>query len=476
MDYQSSILSALIPKTVSEKPEADQAVKLAIEANLTPNYFSGPHRFIFEAILEQFTKESILDREIFETYLTKGKLKEDEKIQYRIAFASCKEATTDREKLRELIPAFIEQENTKTLGEVLTDTARILKDGVEIGKNRVQGVEEAKKFLITRLSGLEKLSPTKAPQGELTKSMDRFWSVYQEEKNNPNAGIKCGFSREFDQVTRGIKRGELFTIAGSAKEGKSQFLRNYAYNAAVNQRKNVVYISLEMSFDQVNRLFVSLHSTSTKFGNPLGIKDVSIASGNLSPEEEQQLRIVTEDLVNSTNYGVLYNLQLPSGSNMYTLQNKMVYLNSLFPIDALFLDYASLLKPNSPKDTTVQETTDIFRELHEMARTFDNGLGLPIVTAHQISRAKREAVDKMENKRYDRGYLSDSSEVEKSSDLCGWILRTEELSQNREVKCGISHFRRGPLPPDWMLREYFDCSKLESLSTIESGGPGIYEL
>jgi len=475
MDYQATILSALIPKTNSDKEEVSASVKLAIESNLTPNYFSGPYKFIFETVLEQFTKEAILDREIFETYLTKGQLKEDEKIQYRIAFASCRESSTDREKLKELIPAFIEQENTRSIGEILTTTAHILKDGIDLGKKRAQGVEDAKKFLITRLAGLEKLTPTGAPQGELTKSMDRFWSVYNDEKNNPNTGIKCGFSREFDEYTRGMKRGELFTIAGYAKEGKSQFLRNYAYNAAINQGKNVIYVSLEMSFDQVNRLFVSLHSTNLKFGNPDGIKDTVISSGRLTPDEEEKLRIVTNDLSTSSNYGILYNLQLPSGSNLYTLQNKMIYLNSLFPIDALFLDYASLLKPNSPKDTTVQETTDIYRELHEMARTFDNGRGLPICTAHQISRAKREAVDKMENKRYDRGYLSDSSEVEKSSDLCAWILRTEELAVAREVKCGISQFRRGPLPPDWMLREYFDCSKLESMITVSNGGPGIYE-
>ncbi len=475
MDFQTTILSALIPKTLAEKQDTDLAVKQVLESNLTSNFFTQPYKFLFEVILEQYSKNSSLDREIFETYIVKSNAKEEEKNQYRILFATCKEASTDLEKLKELIPAFIEQYNAHELGDTLTDTARILTEGLDSGKKKLKGLDEAKKFLITRLSSLEKRSSDRTPQGELSNSMEPFWKEYTESKNNPNAGIRCGFCREFDEATKGMRKAELFTIAGYAKEGKSQFLRNYAYNASINQQKNIVYVSLEMSFEQVTRLFVSLHSTNSKFNNPLGIKDFDISGGTLNEEQEEKLKIVTNDLVENQDYGILYNLQLPSGSTLATLQNKMVYLNSLFSIDALFLDYASLLKPNTYKDTTIQETTDIFRELHELARTFDNGKGIPICTAHQINRAKREAVDKSESKRYDRGYLSDSSEVEKSSDLCAWILRTEELATNRQVKMGISQFRRGRLPQDWFLREYYDCSKLESLAPAIVG-TGVFEL
>lgn len=473
MDLQSTILSGLIPGSQSDKADSDAAFIEAIQLKLSASHFTGHFRFLFEVIGKQVARKSAVDREILETYLSNSKYDEEAKTQIRILFASCKEATVDIDKLRALIPSFIEQQNVKLFGNVMTDTVRILTEGMQVGKATLKGLDDARQYLIKNVASIASMTVGNTPQGQLQKSMDSVWALYEQAKSDPSFGIKSGI-KELDDATRGARNGEIFTVAGFAKEGKSQMLRNWAYNAAIRNKKNVVYASLEMSFDQLNRLFVSLHSTHEKFNNPMGIKDFAISDGKLTPEQEVALKTVTDDFTYSTDYGMLYVLQMPSGSTVSSLRSSLVYLNSMFPIDALFLDYASLMKPDTPMSTVTMQVTDIFKSLKDLALTFNDGAGLPIITAHQVSRAKREAVEKLENKRYDIGYLSDAAEVERTSDMVTWILRTDELIQSREVKMGISQFRRGRLPMDWRCREYYDCSKIESVAIL-SGPSGAYD-
>jgi len=465
LDLQSTILSGLIPRTQSEKPETDAALTEAIQLKLTSNHFTGMYRFLFEVIGSQAAKASILDREILETYLSSSTFTDEQKTQARILFASCREQTVEVDKLRTIIPAFIEQQGEKEFGAILTDTAKILTEGLRVGRSDLKGFDAARQFLIRHVTSIASATVGNSPQGPIAGSMDSFWDNYFQARSNPDFGIKSGI-QELDAATGGARPGELFTVAGFAKEGKSQVLRNWAYNAAVRHHKNVVYASLEMPKDQLMDVFVSLHSTHEKFKNTDGIRAFDISDGKLTPAEEVSLKIVTDDWTNNPDYGILYILQMPSGSTVSSIQSQLAYIQSMFPIDALFLDYASLLNAETSMPTTTMQVTSIYKALKQMAITFNDGKGLPIISAHQTSRAKREAVDKSENKRYDMGYLSDAAEVERSSDMVSWILRTDDLVTEREIKMGISYFRRGRIPMDWRCREYYDCSKIGSLGPV----------
>ncbi|VVB50710.1 Uncharacterised protein [uncultured archaeon] len=466
MDIQSSILAALIPHSQGEKSEADAAFSTAMQLRLSADLFTGYHKFLFETIAKQSVRKNTLDREILETYLNSSEYDDDGKTKVRILFTTCRESSVDVDKLRSLIPMFIEQHGSKELGAILTDTAKILMEGAHVGKADLKGFEAAKQYLIKHVSGIVGVSSS--PQGLVSGSFDKFWENYQKAKSSPDYGIKSGI-RELDAATGGARNGELFTVAGFAKEGKSQILRNWAYNAVVRQHKNVVYASLEMSKDELMNLFTSLHSTNPIFKNTDGVKAFPISDGKLTPEDEARLQEVTEEWENNPSYGMLYILQMPTGSTVPMLRNALTSLQSIFPLDALFLDYASLLYPETRMDTTTMQVTSIYKSLKDLALTFNNGNGLPVITAHQTSRAKREAVDKSENKRYDMGYLSDASEVERSSDMVAWILRTEELKASREIKMGMSYFRRGRTPPDWRCSEYYDCSAIRNLGQVASG-------
>lgn len=462
MDFQTTILSALLPKTQADKENTDLAIKEVLDYGVNSQNFTNGHRFLFETVLEQYAKQSILDREVFETYLIQRSISDEIKVQYRILFATCREASTDIEKLKEILPSFLQQKNTEDFGNILTDAIQILVEGKQVDKRSLKGLEDAKKHLITRISGLEKYATGRSPQGEISKTMPHFWELYNEAATNPNVGVLSGI-KEIDVATKGIRKGEVFTCASYSKHGKSQWLRTWAYNGAINQGKNVVFATIEMTRDQILNNFVSLHSTHSKFGNPLGVPVVRIADGNLIGGEKENLQSVTEDLQNNPNYGILYLLQLEDSSTISSLKQKLLYLKTLFKIDLLVLDYATLLKSDSMRQTTIQEVTDIYKSLKQLGLNFYDGDGLAILNAHQTSRAALEKALKSEAKRYEFGFTSDAVESERSSDCLLWLLRTDEMIQRREVKIGMSLFRRAPVMPDITIAERYDCSLLHSL-------------
>jgi hypothetical protein len=128
------------------------------------------------------------------------------------------------------------------------------------------------------------------------------------------------------------------------------------------------------------------------------------------------------------------------------------------------LDYATLLKSESPKFSTVQEHTEIYQNLHNLAKDFNEGKGLPVINAHQISRKAFEDALKSEERRYSFGFTSDSVESERSADCLLWLLRDDAMVQSRECKIGMSLFRRGPLIPDFRVLERYEVSSLSSFA------------
>lgn len=461
MNFQELVLSSLIPRSQVEKYLADEAFKELARARIPSSYFSGNHNVLFGYVFRQNSKNTILDRDILESYLSQEEISDEKKNEIRILFNTCKEQAVSIDKLKEVLPAFVDQMGILHFGDALQTSTRILTEGLQSGREKLYGLTDAKRYLIDKISGLLSFNSESFPEGDILECMDRLWEMYCISVNNPNFGIKTG-EKEIDALTGGVLPGELWAIAGFAKEGKSQRLRNWAYHASMSA-KNVVYFSLEMGFDQLLRQFVSLHSCNPKFNNPFGIEEEKIAFGRLSSDEKNKLEEVTDDFKNNKEYGKLQLVQLPYESTVSTIREKLLYLNSLWKVDAVYLDYASLLKPEFYKNSTITETTQVFNMLKQLALTFNNGKAIPIITCHQISRVARTEAEKSEQKRYGIGAMADAAGVERACDFITWILRLDEMVQRREVKCGVYYSRRTGHRLDWLLMERYKCSKLNSI-------------
>ena len=462
MNFQESILSALIAKTQQEKPMADAALKEVIKSRVNVRHFQGNYKTLFEIIGLQAQRPSILDMELLSAYLEGSEMSDEQKSEIKILFSTCKNQYTSVDKLETICKAFIEEQNFQAFSLSLMTAGEILTTGKKIGRAEFKGLADAKKYLVDSISTLYNANDASYPSDSIVDAVPIFWENYFRREANPQSGLLTGLV-EIDELVNGFDPGEFIIFAAAYGEGKSTLLRNFAYDAAFKQKKNVVYFTLEMPHSQIMRELISRHSLDPKFGCPKGLSSKSIRDAKLSPEDKVLLKTVTDDVESNINYGILKIVQLPNNATVSTLREMLMYFQNEFPIHGVFVDYASLLAPEVNRPSTVAEVSDIMRKMKNLANTFNGGAGIPIISAHQISRDARSRADKIEDPQYDRSFLSDSSEVEKSADQVYWALRTEDYERSREIRMGISKNRRGERRQSWFVRENFSCSYIGSI-------------
>jgi replicative DNA helicase len=476
LNYQETILSALIPRTQSEKDISDVALKEVIKSKVSSKHFSGHYKVLFEIVSLQAQRPSILDMDLLTAYLEGTTLNDQQKSEIKILYNTCKNQFTANDKVETICKAFIEEQNYINFGQALITTGEILNQGKKMGKVDLKGLSDAKKYLIDSISVLQGSSDTSYPSDTVPEAIPTFWDDYFRKESNPSAGLLTGIF-EIDKLLNGFDPGEFAIFAAAYGEGKSTLLRNFSYHAAYVQRKNVVYFTLEMPHKQIVRELVSLHSLNPMFKCPKGIHSNEIQRAGLSPEQKVLLKGVTDDFQNNVNYGILKIVQLPNNSTVSTIRENLMYIQNEFPIHGVYVDYAGLLSPEVSRGSIISETADTLKKLKNLANTFNNGAGIPIITAHQVSREARLRVDKGDDKRYDRSFLSDTSEAEKSADQVFWALRTDDMEKARELKMGVAKNRRGPKIADWLVRENFSCSHISSIYQPPQGNKEeIYDL
>jgi len=229
-------------------------------------------------------------------------------------------------------------------------------------------------------------------EGNLKDSSKERVDSYNYTENNPTQimGVLSGY-KELDNYTWGIKNSEMMVIAGGSSSGKSLLMLNMAINAwlgsndpfseepTVDDGKNIVFISLEMSKSQLeNRIDANI----------AGIKHRSLIRGSLTDEEKIRWK-------KSLNFQNKYNkkfyiIDMPRGSNMIEISAKYESILGIFKPDAFFADYLQLMSPSKTvSGSDWQDVGKVSEELHEFCRKND----IPVITAAQRkARPKKKGV------------------------------------------------------------------------------------
>lgn len=104
----------------------------------------------------------------------------------------------------------------------------------------------------------------------LAESFDRIEELHR--NKGSLRGVATGY-KDFDAKTAGLQKSDLLILAARPAMGKSTFVSNLAYNVASQQKKAVLFFSLEMSKDQlVDRMLADVS----------GVDAFNIRTGNLS--------------------------------------------------------------------------------------------------------------------------------------------------------------------------------------------------
>ena len=282
------------------------------------------------------------------------------------------------------------------------------------------------------------------------------------EKNRTKTGINY-----IDAITGGGKRGELWIWGAYTSEGKTAMAKEIAYRACTMYGKNVLFITLEMTIEEIKNILETRHSH--KF-IPGGLLSKKIELGTLTPEEKIGYYKTLDDWEKNQTYGNFTLWSPPYGCTIDQIGHKLEELNYESSIDLVVVDYAELLHlaHHSNQDYRIQVKSKM-EQLKDLARTFDNNKGIWILSPHQISRKGKESAEK-------RGYyvladLAESAGVERTANLVGWNLVTQDLQAEGKVRIGISKYRTGSidqrgteLMADWkhaFLEEISDVSELD---------------
>lgn len=261
------------------------------------------------------------------------------------------------------------------------------------------------------------------PSDSLTRFFDH---VVQAEQGRDNF-IPSGFSNLDKILGGGFIRGGMYILGARPAVGKSTF----AINLADNIRGNVLFVSLEMTPEQIMAKRVS---------RLIGIPAGRMLSGQVNEQAWEKIGIATSQLYQN---GVYLN-------NRYdmTVQQIHILAQSVPDLRAVVIDYLGLIQPATRSGNTYEAISQISRDIKRMAIS----LNVPVICLSQLSRQ----IESRKDKRPMLSDLRDSGAIEQDADAVMFLYRDDyynggtadgfpspvELSvaKNRHGKTGDDNF------------------------------------
>ena len=215
-----------------------------------------------------------------------------------------------------------------------------------------------------------------------------------------------------------------------------------AWSAAIEQKKNVVFLTTETLRPQVARKVIARHSKMSLFDLPMGLNTRDLKAGTLSPAHEEKYTEVVREFGSNPEYGKVYVAQVPRGSSIASIEQTLYRVQRQFHIDFVVMDYLALLRSDSKRPTTREELAAIMKEAKQVSTTFDDGRGVPFLSPWQVSRLSRENAEKIGM--YTSASLSETAEATNSADVIVSLLApTDNTDRHAEVTMQVLKNRDG---------------------------------
>lgn len=258
--------------------------------------------------------------------------------------------------------------------------------------------------------------------GVITESYEDFMSRQKKKKEKLGLVGKMAGYEMLDLSFRGMKPGELMLVAGYAAECKTLLCKNIALNMVTMFGYNVLFVSLEMKYEQMEDSFYTMHSADLKWNRqPLTYADVR--DGFIDDNDMQFLDTVAKDLNDRSKFGRLVVNQPKKRMKLSDISLLAEAENAVNPLDFLIIDYLQLLDE--------QDTKELLKQAKSFALTFARGKGIPLLTPWQINREGKsqfdEYVEKGKRRKYNLFNLADSAEAERSADKVIAVAFDEKL-------------------------------------------------
>ncbi len=238
-------------------------------------------------------------------------------------------------------------------------------------------------------------------------------------------GIQTGFP-ELDNLTAGLKPGEMFVLAARPSVGKTALALNIVRNIAMKanakgRRHSIAFFSLEMSAEQIGQRLLCTEA---------GVSLQSIIERSFKRPDMYKLTKAVSVLKDAEIY-----IDPTGGISVFELRAKARKLKDLYNIDMVVVDYLQLMKAGDrDKESRQVEVSAISGGLKKLAKD----LGVPVLVLAQLNRdiekgQSAKALPKL-------SHLRESGAIEQDADVVVFLHRNRDDSKENNadaIKNGV---------------------------------------
>lgn len=372
-----------------------------------------------------------------------------------------------------LLDQIVEDQKRQKMQILLKDASEIVSKGLETGK----GIEKRKlRGISDALSYIAEKSYDLLPHGQATRTRGDFREEdaaarYNAKTRETRYGVFFGMHR-IDDHNRGIRKGQLWIHAGFVGELKSTIALNWAYTQMTRYRKNVLYVSLEMTREELHDRLVCIHSANPKFKRP-GIAYRDIKNGDLSQDDQLFLRQVSYDWQNNPEH-CRFRYLVPDGeaTTVRDIRMEAELLHKEMELGIVYIDHGGILTPTVPNKDFGVALNSVMRDVKKFAMHFNGGEGIPVVMLFQLNRQGKDRASKAAG-RYDLSALSYAHEAERSADyVTTTYLDDDHRANGTTLFCNLKN-RHNALMAPLLLRTDLRTGRIWDDGMDRENGQGI---
>ncbi|MEZ9711976.1 replicative DNA helicase [Vibrio cyclitrophicus] len=394
------------------------------EKVVAKDFYSRPHRLIFEAVKDILEESSPLDLITLSEHL---ELREQlEEVGGFAYLADLAKNTPSAANINAYADIVAQRALVRSLIGVANEIADSGYDPQGRTSEELVDLAESKVFAIAEGRASENEGPQNV-DSILDKTLERIEILYKTPQDGVT-GVDTGFN-DLNKKTAGLQGSDLIIVAARPSMGKTTFAMNLCENAAMKQDKPVLIFSLEMPAEQLMmRMLASLSR----------VDQTKIRTGQLDDEDWARI---------SSSMGILMdkkNMYIDDSSGLTPTEVRSRarrIAREHDGISMIMIDYLQLMRVPSLSDNRTLEIAEISRSLKALAKE----LNVPVVALSQLNRSLEQRADK----RPVNSDLRESGSIEQDADLIMFIYRDEVYNPDSSLK-GIAEIilgkqRNGPI-------------------------------
>ena len=224
-------------------------------------------------------------------------------------------------------------------------------------------------------------------------------------------GLSTGMP-DLDQITMGLKKGELILIAARPGQGKTSMALNLARYIGEHSGQTVAVFSLEMSREElVQRLLSSAAMVDGK----------KLSMGRLSPAEWDRV-VAAASQLSKTDIRV-------DDNSMLSVADMNAQCRRLGNLGLVVIDYLQLMQSSGSGHSYASESrTQAVSDMSRMLKIMAKELNVPVICLSQLNRANEGRT----NKRPMLSDLRESGSIEQDADIVIALYRDGYYNKEAE--------------------------------------------